>query len=194
MNLIDAPLTVNQYSRPGRNLSGVRALVIHWTAAPNQRAHSVRSYYEQRALGKDGFGSAHYAIDINGDVVRMIPEAEIAYHCGSTSKDPASGKIYTDLARQKFGKFATDWANLSPNLVTLGVEHCVVDSAGLMTAQTIQASIELSADICRRYSLNPLTDLVLHKEVVGWKDCHRYFVNNPGAWADYKSAVAGALA
>jgi N-acetylmuramoyl-L-alanine amidase len=52
------------------------------------------------------WGSAHYIIDLNGDTYHAVPDNEVAYHCGSSQKDPASGRIYTDWARAKFGRFA----------------------------------------------------------------------------------------
>jgi uncharacterized protein YeaO (DUF488 family) len=34
-----------------------------------------------------------------------------------------------------------------------------------------------------------LKDIWLHYEVVGWKDCHRWFVNNPKEWTSFKNKV-----
>ena len=194
MTQILSPIPINPYSRSGKPLKTVQALVIHWTAAPGQHAAGVVAYYRQRSQGKDGYGGAHYAIDLNGDVVAMIPEAEVAYHCGTSQLDPASGKFYTDAARDKFGQYAIDYKDLSPNLVTLGIEHCITDALGTMTDETRGASVELAADICRRYNLDPVTDLMLHKDVVGWKDCHKWFVDHPDDWQAYKEQVAQAVA
>lgn len=194
MTIIDSPLTVNPFSRCGRKLVGVQALIIHWTANPGQRAHGVIGFYQQRSLGNDGYGSAHYVIDLNGEAVRMIPEDEIAYHCGTSQLDPTSGKFYTDAARAKFGQCAVDYKDLSPNLVTIGVEHCITDTLGTMPVVVVDTSLNLSADICKRHGLDPLKDIWLHKEVVGWKDCHKWYVDNPDAWANYKAMVKQRMA
>lgn len=184
-------LTKNPYSRPTTKRANTKALVIHWTANPMQGAQGVRDYFEGRKDGNDGYGSAHYVIGLNGAVIRMIPEDETAYHVGSSKIDPASGKIYTDLARQKFGVYATDFEHKSPNQCTIGIELCVTDMAGNMNKETIQSALELSAQICKDYSLDPMTDILLHKEIVGWKDCHKFYVNNPKEWDKFKRTVKG---
>jgi N-acetylmuramoyl-L-alanine amidase len=39
-------LTVNPFSRPGKKLSGVKALVIHWVANAGSTAAQNRNYFE----------------------------------------------------------------------------------------------------------------------------------------------------
>jgi N-acetylmuramoyl-L-alanine amidase len=187
--MIEKFLTKNPYSRPGSARPDTKALVIHWTANPMQNWSGVWQYFENRKNGKLDYGSSQYVIGLGGEVVLMMPENEVAYHCGSSKTDPASGKIYTDLARARFGKYATDYKTLSPNMVTTGIEFCVTQDNGAMTNETIEAGIQLSADICRKYSLDPLFDILLHKDVVGWKSCHLWWVNRPDAWHNFKAAV-----
>lgn len=190
MKIIRDFLTVNPYSRWGRARMGTIAVVIHWTQVPDQPAKDVRDYFEMRKDGKhDGYGSAHYIIDLDGTIINCVPEEESAFHCGSSKIDPASGKTYTDIARKKFGVFAEDYIHKSPNAVTIGIEHCVIDTTGTMTSETYEASIELVADICKRYQLNPQADILLHHEIVGWKACHKWFVFNPKEWVLYKEKV-----
>ncbi|MNR15482.1 N-acetylmuramoyl-L-alanine amidase [compost metagenome] len=76
-----------------------------------------------------------------------------------------------------------------PNNCTIGIECTHIDSKGKMTDATYDTLVEFSANLCKTYKLNPLTDLWLHKEVVGWKDCHLWFVNNPKEWASFKQKV-----
>jgi|SRR6185369_12017677 len=182
-------LTVNPYSRPGKVRPETRALVIHWTAKPHQDWKGVWQYFEDRKNGKLEYGSAQYVIGLNGDVVKMMPDNEVAYHCGSSKIDPASGKIYTDLARSKFKRYATDLTNLSPNMVMLGIEFCVIADTGEMNDATIEAGLDLSAYICKKYGLDPMTDVLLHKDVVGWKNCHQWWVTYPEGWKNFKADV-----
>lgn len=182
-------LTKNPYSRPGTVRPETKALVIHWTANPMQNWSGVWQYFEDRKNGKLEYGSSQYVIGLGGEVVLMMPEDEVAYHCGSSKADPASGKIYTDLARVRFGKYATDYKTLSPNMVTTGIEFCVTQDNGAMTNETIEAGIQLSAEICRKYSLDPLSDILMHKEIVGWKDCPLWWVGRPDAWRNFKAAI-----
>ena len=153
MQIIHDFLTINEYSRPGRRIREMLGLVMHWTANPAANAKQNRDFFESKKTGMSGYSSAHYIIDQNGIIIAAVPEDEVAYHCGSSDKDPASGKVYTDEARRRFGKYASE--SSSPNLCTLGVELCPKDADGNFTHATIDAARALCAHICRRYALPP---------------------------------------
>lgn len=61
-----------------------------------------------------------------------------------------------------------------------------------MTNETYNTLIELVADLLKKYKLTA-DDLWLHKEVVGWKDCHKWFVDHPDEWVKFKKLVADKL-
>ena len=176
MQIIRDYITVNEYSRPARKLREVLGIVIHWTANPAASAKDNRNFFENRKAGVGGHGSAHYIIDQSGVIIAAVPENEVAYHCGSDKADPASGRIYTDEARRRFGKYAS--VNNSPNNCTIGVELCPKDAAGNFTDETINAAVELCADICRRYNL-PAQAVTTHHDVVGWKNCPKLWTEKP---------------
>ncbi|MBO8161056.1 MAG: N-acetylmuramoyl-L-alanine amidase [Thermosipho sp. (in: Bacteria)] len=166
-------LTPNKYSRPQKPLKEIKALVVHWVANPKSSAKSNRDYFENRKYGKSSYGSAHEIIDLNGDVILCIPDSEIAYHVGS--------KTYTREALEKLSNY--------PNNCTYGIECCHLDWEGNMTKETYNTLVERLADLCLKYNLDPLKDIWLHKEIVGWKECHRYFVRNPLAYKKLKEEV-----
>ena len=176
MQIIHDFLTKNEYSRPGKKLQKVLAIVVHWTANPGANAKENRDFFENKKTGMSGYGSAHYIIDQSGVIIAAVPENEVAYHCGSDKADPASGRIYTDEARRRFGKYAS--VNNSPNNCTIGVELCPKDAAGNFTDETINAAVELCADICRRYNL-PAQAVTTHHDVVGWKNCPKLWTEKP---------------
>ena len=93
MQIIHDFLTHNEYSRPGKKLHKVLAIVIHWTTNPGANAKENRDFFENKKTGMGGYGSAHYIIGQNGIIIAAVPEDEVAYHCGSSDKDPASGKV-----------------------------------------------------------------------------------------------------
>lgn len=187
MQIIHDFLTVNEYSRPGKKLREVLAVVIHWTANPVANAKQNRDFFENKKTGMGGYGSAHYIIDQNGIIVAAVPEYEVAYHCGSSDKDPASGKVYTDEARRRFGRYASE--SSSPNLCTIGVELCPKDAAGNFTNATINAAIELCADICKRYGLTAQA-ITTHHNIVGWKDCPKLWTEKPQLLEAFRQSVA----
>jgi N-acetylmuramoyl-L-alanine amidase len=186
MQIIHDFLTENEYSRPGKRLQKVLAIVIHWTANPGATAKQNRDYFESKKTGMSGYASAHYIIDQNGIIVAAIPENEVAYHCGSSDKDPASGKVYTDEARRRFGYYASE--SSSPNNCTLGVELCPTDVRGNFTNATINAAVELCADICKRYGLTT-QEITTHHNIVGWKDCPKLWTKRPELLDAFKLSV-----
>ena len=187
MQIIHDFLTINEYSRPGRRLREVKAVVLHWTANPSATAKENRDFFENKKTGTGGYASAHYIIDQNGIIIAAVPENETAYHTGSNTKDPASGKIYTDEARRRFGFYATE--NNSPNNCTIGVELCPTDNKGNFSDATIRAAVELCADICLRYKLTE-KDLTTHHNVVGWKECPKLWTDKPALFEAFKTSVA----
>jgi uncharacterized protein YeaO (DUF488 family) len=58
-----------------------------------------------------------------------------------------------------------------------------------MTSNTYNSLVQRCADLCKKWNLNPLIDIWTHQEIVGWKDCHRWFVNNPNEWTKFKQKV-----
>jgi N-acetylmuramoyl-L-alanine amidase len=189
MTVKDAFLSLNPYSRPGCLRKEMKALIMHWTAVPNQPASQVRDFFESRKGGKLGYGSAHYIVDLDGFIIRCIPEGEVAYHVGSGQIDPASRKIYTDWARAKFGEAATDPNTIGPNICTLGIEMCPSDADGNFRDATLKSAVELAADICLRLALNPLEDIATHHLVVGWKCCPKLWTDHPEKLDEFRRAV-----
>ena len=73
-------LPINKYSRPGRKRKGVKGLEIHWVANANTSARFNRRWFETSGR----YGSTHYIVDLNGKIVQMIPENEIAFSLRET--------------------------------------------------------------------------------------------------------------
>lgn len=191
MNIIQNLLTVNDYSRPGKKLKEVRAIVMHWTANPYDSALDTRNFFENKKTGCGGYASTHYIIDQRGYIVAAVPENEVAYHCGTSMIDPASGKVYTDEARSRFDFYASE--TNSPNNCTLSIELCPTDSEGNFSAATITAAVELCADICKRYNITA-RDITTHYNVVGWKSCPLLWTKKPELLDAFRLSVSDKLA
>lgn len=186
-------LTPNEYSRPLKPIRELLGIVVHWTANPCADAEQTRLYFEAKKTGMGGCGSAHYIIGQKGEILQIIPANEVAYHCGTFRKDPASGKIYTDYARKKFGHYAVHWQTASPNQCTIGIELCPADEEGSFTERTVGAAVELCAYLCRRHSLTA-DDITTHHDIVGWKDCPRLWTRKPELLEAFRESVRDAMA
>ena len=182
----EALLTPNPYSRPQLKMRRYDCIVLHWVENQQSTAEANRQYFESLANQVPQPGrkltkaSAHYIIDAH-EIVRCIPEAEVAYHVGQ----PA-GLPYTSWAASK-------WRGEHPNWYCLALEHCHPDMTGEFESPVLQRSQLLSAGLCLDYSLDPMEAIVLHYTITG-KACPRYFVEHPEALARYRDAVVEILA
>lgn len=184
-------LTPNAWSRPQLKIKEFKAIVIHWTANPCADAEQTRLYFEAKKTGMGG--SAHYIIGQDGETIQAIPDNEIAYHCGSSQKDPASGQIYTNYARKKFGHYAVHFQTTSPNFCTIGVELCPIDWEGNFTEKTVKSAVELCAYLCKKHGLTA-DDITTHHDIVGWKDCPRLWTKRPELLEVFRLSVKDAMA
>ncbi len=127
--IADAPdyrvelLTVNEYSRPGTELSEVNGIVIHYTANPGTTAEQNRSYFEGLKDSKETHASSHFVIGIAGEIVQCIPCNEIAYASNERNAD------------------------------TISVECCIPDETGRFTDETYESLIKLVTWLMGRYDL-----------------------------------------
>jgi len=168
-------LTPNPYSRPRKKLTKVKGIVIHWYANPKSTALANRNFFENRKSGKSGYGSAHYLIDPIREI-QAIPDLEMAYHVGSN--------VYTQSALRNLGSY--------PNNCTIGIEMAHDDMTGKPSVATYNRTVRKTAQLCKKYGLTEL-NVWTHHQVVGWKDCHRWYTNNPQEWVKFIADVAEAL-
>jgi N-acetylmuramoyl-L-alanine amidase len=188
MKIIEKFLTVNPYSRSGRPLGMVKGIILHWVGIPMQRALITWNFFEKTCPKDKHYSSAHYIIDLNGDAYHAVPDNEVAYHCGSSAKDPESGRIYTDWARLKFGRFAENPDINSPNNCTIGIEMCVVDNLGNYTPETLGTAYELVETLIKENHLG-VDGIGTHHLVVGWKDCPLLWTKHPEQFDNFIQAV-----
>jgi N-acetylmuramoyl-L-alanine amidase len=183
MNLKERHLTINQYSRPGKKRTECKAIILHYVGINNQKAETVWNFFEKTCPANKHYSSTQYIIDLNGDVIRTMPDNEVAYHCGA--------REYTDWARQKLSHYVSYPTKNSPNNCTIGIELCV-ESKFNFTEQTLNAAVELVAYLVQENSLTT-EEIGHHKMVVGWKDCPLPWVIKPELFDDFKDRVRNTL-
>lgn len=127
-------LTINEYSRPGTKIGKIKNIVIHWVGNANSTAIANRNYFES-LKNKHIYASAHYVIGLEGEIIKCVPENEVAYH-----------------AKQA-------------NNYSIGIECCHPDWNGKFNDKTYKSLIELCVDLCKRYNLNPEIALIRHYDV-----------------------------
>lgn len=159
MNIDKQYLTVSNYNRPGTKRSRTTAVACHYIGNPGTSAQANRNYFENLRTTHTTKASAHYIIGLQGEVIQMIPEAEIS------------------------------WCTNSANSYTISIEACHPDSTGKFNDATYKAYVELCADICKRWSLDPLHGGLIRHYDVTRKVCPKWFVDHPDAWEQFKRDV-----
>ena len=164
MEILKNYLTRNVYSRPGYRLGEVTKIAVHYVGNAGSSAQANRNYFESLKTGRrDRYGnllyaSSHYIIGLDGEIVQCIPESEWSY--------------------------ATNQANG----YSISIENCHAKADGKFNEKTLKSLRELCADICRRYGLDPIRDIIRHYDVSG-KPCPLYWVNNPKDFVKFKEDV-----
>lgn len=163
MNIEERLLTINLYSRSGEKQNKIENIVVHWVGNAGSSAIANRNYFENLKDSHKTYASSHYVIGLNGEIIRCIPENEVAFHAGSYSM----------------------------NRKSIGIEDCHPDWDGKFNNATYNSLVELCADICNRYGLT-LDNIIRHYDVTG-KECPRYYVRNEQEWIKLKNDVANRL-
>ncbi|PHV69788.1 N-acetylmuramoyl-L-alanine amidase [Sporanaerobium hydrogeniformans] len=158
MQIQQALLTINKYSRPGTKIGPIKNIVVHWVGNAGSKGISNRNYFES-LKDKKTYASSHYIVGLDGEVILCVPETEIAYHATVA------------------------------NSRAIGIECCHPDWEGQFNHKTYTSLIELLADLCKRYNLNPQIDILRHYDITG-KECPKYYVKNNLAWTKLKNDVA----
>ena len=70
---------------------------------------------------------------------------------------------------------------------TVSIETCHRKEDGKYTKETYRSLVELTAWLCKKFDLNE-EDVIRHYDVTG-KICPKYFVENEGAWKQFKEDV-----
>lgn len=160
----DRPCNPDNY-RKGRK-TAVKYLVVHYVGAPGDAEANARYYGNTKGIK----ASAHYFVGHGPapEIWSSVSESDTAWHVGA--------KRYTH----------PDCRNEN----AIGVELCCHQNAAggwYFDPETVDAAMELCRDIVARYGITK--DRVLrHYDVTG-KICPAPFVNDPGAWDDFKARI-----
>lgn len=137
LNIREAFLTENPYSRPGTELGDVEKIVIHYTGNPGTTAQANRDYFESLGENPVTSASSHFVIGLDGEILQCIPLNEVAY------------------------------ASNEANAYSISIECCHPDADGEFTVATYNQCVALAAELCRYYHLNSETDVIRHYDVTG---------------------------
>ena len=174
--ITDALMPINAYSRPGKPCVPTH-IVIHWTGNPGSSARGNRDYFANYCRTHQIYAGAHYVVGLKGEILKCIPENEIAYHAG--------GRAYTDYAQKTF--YNIGLKRVYPHNKCIGIETCHPDLTGKFNDVTLESLIHLTADIAKRNGIK-VENIIRHHDVTG-KDCPKYFVEHENEWILFKKEI-----
>ena len=153
MKIIDKPIPINKYNRPGTK-SIPNRICVHYTGQAGTGADRLALFYKNVASGmfpeSNNWTSTQYIVGLNGKVIRIIPDNEVAY--------AASGK----------------------NDGTLHIEVCYSKVSGEFETASISALRELVQELMKKYNI-PAANVLRHYDLTG-KYCPWYYVDE-NRWA-----------
>jgi N-acetylmuramoyl-L-alanine amidase len=161
---------VNQYTRPGIKLNGVRKVIVHWTANPGATAANHFRYFDQTAVVAKRYASAHIFVD-KIEAICIVPLNEVAYAANDGS--------YRGVAELK----------PNANFLSISVELCV-EKDGTLHPDTIARAVAVCKELCATYGLDPSSDIVRHYDVTH-KNCPAPWVSNVDGFTAFKAEVCG---
>jgi N-acetylmuramoyl-L-alanine amidase len=169
MTITDRLLTLGaSHGRPGTKMEP-KGIVVHYVGNPGSTAIANRNYFEN-----NGTASSQYIVDISGEIIRCIPDNEVAWHAGVSY-----GAQWNAMAQTNNSRF-------------IGIECCHPDANGKYSDKTCTALVELCATLCNKYGFTVAKDVYRHYDVTG-KSCPMWYVKNPADWEKLKTDIAQKL-
>lgn len=159
MEIQDKLLTINPYSRSGEKQNNITDIIIHYVGNAGSSAIANRNYFENLKNTHKTYASSHYIVGLNGEVIRCIPDDEVAFHSGSYSE----------------------------NRKSIGIENCHPNVDGKFNEQTYNALVELCAELCKKYNIG-INNVKTHNMITG-KNCPKYYVEHKEAWEQLKQDI-----
>lgn len=159
MEIQDRLLSINPYSRSGEKQGTIQYIVVHWVGNANTSAIANRNYFESLSKTHATSASSHYIIGLEGEIIRCIPDNEVAFHSGSYSM----------------------------NRKSIGIENCHPDWEGKFNEYTYNSLVELCASLCKQYGID-INNVIRHFDVTG-KNCPKYYVEHTDAWYQFRQDV-----
>ena len=144
MNIVQDYISKPSLRRSGELLFGVKWIVAHDTGNENSTAQQNVDWYKRTA--NDEEASAHAFVDDQG-VIECIPQTEKAWHVRHLRPEDNA----------MFGGESNDWA--------LGIELCFFPKDRARTQKAYDNYVAYIAQMCVRYSVNPLARLAGHVQL-----------------------------
>jgi N-acetyl-anhydromuramyl-L-alanine amidase AmpD len=158
-------LLANRANYTKNRTSDVTWIAIHYTGNKGDTAKNNATYFNREVVGT----SAHYFVD-EDYVYSSVPETSVAWHVGCK----------------------TGYYNLCRNANSIGIEMCLLDSAGNIRWDVCNTALTLTYSLMKKYGIS-VNHVCRHYDVTH-KSCPAPFVSDGRLWEAYKLALTEGIA
>ena len=153
IKIIEAFATKNKCYQIGTPLKP-RGIMLHSIGCPQPNASVMAQNYNQyRPNGQSV--CVHAFVQRDGTVYQTLPWTVQAWHCGGSANRTHIGVEMTEPASIAYTGNGADWRDLDPTATETHVRGTYV------------AAVQLFAQLCARFALNPLADGVIISHAEG---------------------------
>lgn len=86
-------IPVNDWSRPGRPMTAVDGIVVHYVGNPGSTAQQNRNYFANLAKTHQTQASSNFIIGLEGEIILCVPIGEVAYCSNDRNDDTLSIEV-----------------------------------------------------------------------------------------------------
>ena len=148
MKLVKSIVTNNPCYKAGRTIT-VKGLMLHSVGCPQPKASVFINQFNKSSYDR---ACVHAFIDANdGTIYQTLPWNHRGWHGGGASNNTHIG---VEMCEPNCIKYTGGSTFTCSNLA----------KAQEMVTRTYNSAVELFADLCKQYKLNPLTDIISHSE------------------------------
>ena len=148
MKLVTSMLTKNPCYQAGKKIK-VKGLMLHSVGCPQPKASAFLSSWNKASFDR---ACVHAFIDAkDGTIYQTLPWNHRGWHAGGSANQTHIGVEMCEPGNLKY---------TSGSSFTCGDK----EKAKVCVKRTYEAAVELFAMLCKEYRLNPMTDIVSHKE------------------------------
>lgn len=152
INIVEAFATKNKCYQIGTPLKP-RGIMLHSIGVPQPNASVMaHSYNQHRPNGQSV--CVHAFVQRDGTVYQTLPWTVQAWHCGGSANSTHIGIEMTEPASIVYTGHGADWRDLDPAATETHIKG------------TYAAAVELFAQLCVQFDLDPLADgvIISHSE------------------------------
>ena len=185
MTITDILIPVNKYNRPGRK-STPKRICVHYTGDCGAAASRLAQFWKNVAAGMfpdkpESWTSAQYIVGLDGEVIRCIPDNEIAYAAANQNADT----IHIEVCyKQKSGRFEEKSIAALEKLVRSLMAKFKIPAAKVLR------HYDLTGKLCPAYYVDDNRWAALHERITSDRKSGALYRVQVGAFRSKDNAEA----